>query len=126
MKNLFKDFKFTKGQTVFVVETDFTLTCRKMLILEIIQNHEYYHYDKWENEYNCWNTCQAIRVLEDGVEKIIPFEEVEYYTFVYTSSQKALRKIKKHTDMTDHFEMNFKSFFGTHFGYKSHQVGYGE
>lgn len=107
------NFKFVKGQTVFITETDFLISVRKMMILEIIKNHSYEYKDPWGEYDNEWHIGDAIRVLENGNERILPIENFDINTFVSTSSRNALKVVKTFSNKVENFNLSTKSYFST-------------
>lgn len=107
-----QDFKFVKNQTIFLTEVEFFITVRKMKVLEVINNHEYEAYDDWDGEY-FWTSGKALKVLENGHEEIVLLNELDCNTFVSTSSRDALKLVKSFSNMTEHFNLQTKSYFGT-------------
>lgn len=106
-------FKFVKGQTVFITETDFFISVRKMQILEIIRNHSYEYIDPWGEDDNELHIGPAIRVLENGNERILPIENFDINTFVSTSSRNALKVVKSFSNKIENFDLSTKSYFVT-------------
>lgn len=106
-------FKFVKGQTVFITEVDFFITVRKMIVLEVLKDHFYEWCDPWGEYDNEWQKGPAIRVLEDGSERILPLVNFDINTFVSTSSRNALKIVKSFSNKVDHFDLVTKSYFGT-------------
>ena len=109
-------FKFAKGQTLFLLEVEFFISVRKIHVLEIIKNHEYEIMgdgDFWNYQ---WAVGDALRVLEDGDEKIIPLEDASFRSLVFTSQRKVYNFLKnKLCCDVDHFALAQKSFFMTKF-----------
>ena len=110
-------FKFAKGQTLFLLEFEFFISVRKIHVLEIIKNHGYEingDDDFWGSQ---WVVGDALRVLEDGDEKIIPLEDANFIrSLVFTSQRKVYNFLKyKLCCDVDHFALAQKSFFVTNF-----------
>lgn len=111
--------KFVKGQTYFLLNHNFYIELRKIFVLEILLHQEYEIEDTYNYEFDepYWTRGLALRVMEDGVEKIIAVENLDYDTptFVFTSAKKALNAIKKSSSKVDHFDMINKSYFVTEY-----------
>lgn len=106
-------FKFVKGQTVFITEVEFFVSVRKMFVLEVLNNHFYEWRDPWGEEENEWHYGPAIRVMEDGSERILPIENFDLNTFVSTSSKNALKIVKTFSNKVSHFNLAANSYFVT-------------
>ena len=106
-------FKFVKGQTIFITETDFGVSVRKMRVLELLPKHEYNWTDPWGEYEDETHVGSAIKVLENGEERILPVENFDINTFVSTSSRNALKIVKLFSNKVEHFNLVTKSFFVT-------------
>lgn len=104
-------FKFVKGQTIFLTETDFGISVTKMQVLELIPNHKYTYLDPWGDDEYC--ISPAIRVKIDENEKILPIKKFDLNAFVSTSSRNALKIVKTFSNKVDHYQLVTKSYFFT-------------
>ena len=106
-------FKFVKGQTLFLTELEFYISVRKFIVLEVLKNHSYYYVDPWGEEEDEWTTGSAIRILEDGTERIITLDKFTSNDFISTSARDALKVVKRFSNKTEHYALTTKSFFTT-------------
>lgn len=100
-------FKFVKGQTVFIIDLDFYISVRKIKILELVENHDF-----WDDE-GKWHISHALMILEDDAVDVIAFSQLP--KFVTTSPKKALNFVKRFTKKVDHFNLATKSYFVTEY-----------
>lgn len=107
------NFKFVKGQTVFLTETEFGVSVTKMQVLELLPNHEYTVRDPWGEYDDEEHFGPAIRVKSGESERIIPIENFELNSFISTSSRNALKIVKRFSNKVDHFQLATKSYFFT-------------
>lgn len=103
------NFKFVKGQTIFVLESDFYVSVEKFKVKGLVKSHFYEVYDSWGEYDPYWESGCAVIVENDFREVTIPLTDF-YSKFISTSSRKLLNRLKKDGFDVKGFDLNTKSF----------------
>lgn len=109
------NFKFCKGQTLFLQSSGFYLEVQRIHILDTVEDwYESYNHstEKWEGEYGSVLVCD----FGDGNKQELPIKLIENnYNNVFTSSRKLHQWLKKQYNITD-FKLRDSGFFNTLYG----------
>lgn len=109
------NFKFAKGQTLFLQSSGFFLEVQRIHILDIV--HDWYDLynpltEKWTGEFGTVLICE---LGDDDIQELpIRLLEIEYNN-VFTSSRKLHKWLKKQYGITN-FKLRESGFFNTLYG----------